>query len=670
MKLLGMAVACGFAVSARADTADPFSYPHAHPSYDPFAYAHGRPPAMKHPYSGLGTATVSPEDIQKYAPAALDPAVSRHIQALLDVRGADAGVITAKGDRMFFAWKITGTAQVWRQDGAMKYPIQLTAGEDATTVAGLAPDDSFVVVSRDVGGAENLGLYVLSPEGGPLKLIQHTPNVQTSLAFISDDSKSIYYRANDRDAASYAIYRYDVKTGTKELVFGEPGLWSVIDQRDGVWLLAKELGNAQVEISSYDLSKKVLVPLLGQGESEEYQVAFGPKAGQLIVRTNKLGEYHRLYTYENGTLKPLSADEPHDVEFFAIDHARKRIYFAVNDTGQRWMQVIDASNGTPIAIPKLPNAELTTLQSLSTSGRFAQIGLNSSSAIPTSLVFDWQTRRTTEWRVPAAPEIDPASFAKAVLETFPARDGTPIPMYVRRPAACVSATKPCPVIVQFHGGPEGQARPEFSAAAQAFVDAGFILVWPNVRGSTGYGKAWLHADDGAKRLAVITDIEDCARFIRTTWAVKGVAPKIGVNGGSYGGYSTLIAMTMFAGAYDAGAESVGMSNLVTFLENTAPYRRILRTSEYGDPVKDRDALAKLSPIHYVDRIKAPLLVFQGVNDPRVPVGEALQIHDAMIERNVEGGLILFPDEGHGAQKRANIVLTLGHTIEFFTAYLK
>jgi dipeptidyl aminopeptidase/acylaminoacyl peptidase len=142
-----------------------------------------------------------------------------------------------------------------------------------------------------------------------------------------------------------------------------------------------------------------------------------------------------------------------------------------------------------------------------------------------------------------------------------------------------------------------------------------------------------------------------------------------VMGGSYGGYSTLMAMTYFAGSYDAGAEQVGISNLVTFLENTAPYRRALRVSEYGDPVKDRAALEQLSPINYVGKITAPLLMIAGVNDPRVPVGEAVQVHDALVRRGIPGGLILFPDEGHGEGKRGNIVLAIGHMLAFFEKYL-
>jgi len=152
------------------------------------------PPAT---YSGLGAESVTPEDIAKFAAPQLDGKISRRIQTMLDVRGTGGGALTKKGDRMFFNWRVTGTTQVWRQDGAMKLPVQLTGGEDNTSLVSLAYDDSYAVVSRDVGGQENPGLYLLDPNGGPLKLIQHTPKVQTALQFISEDSKSIYFSAND-----------------------------------------------------------------------------------------------------------------------------------------------------------------------------------------------------------------------------------------------------------------------------------------------------------------------------------------------------------------------------------------------------------------------------------------------------------------------------------------
>jgi dipeptidyl aminopeptidase/acylaminoacyl peptidase len=645
---------CALASVARADPPVPNPF-------DPFAFPHASPT-----YKGLGAGSVSPAEVAKYTATPLDPKVSRHIQAMLDIRGTPSGPIANSGMRRFYTSRITGIAQVWRQDGPGKEPIQLTGGEDATSVVALAPDESFVAVSRDVGGEENPGLYLLAPNGGPLRVVQHEAKIQTELQFISDDSKSIYYRANDRDPASYAIYRYDVASGNKELVFGEPGLWYVADQRANEWLLIKSLGNAQNEVYRYNVATKQLEPLLGQNEVEEYDVKLGANPGQVLVRTNKLGDFRRVYTLDRGTLTPITPDIKHDVAGVTIDEARLRIYYTVDEDGYRRTHVLDARTLKPLALPKLPDADDTQLADASHNGRFVELVYNSSTRPSTGVIYDWQTGRLQTWSQPSTPEIDPSTFAKASLESYPARDGTKIPMFVWRPASCV---QPCPVIVEFHGGPEGQVMAGFSASAQIYVDAGFTLVRPNVRGSDGYGKAWLHADDGPKRLDVITDIADCATYIKSAWAVGGRAPRVGVMGGSYGGYSTLMAMTYFAGSYDAGAEQVGISNLVTFLENTAPYRRALRISEYGDPVKDRAALEQLSPINYVGKVNAPLLMIAGVNDPRVPVGEALQVHDAIARRGIPGGLILFPDEGHGASKRGNIVLTIGHTLAFFEQYL-
>lgn len=618
-------------------------------------------------YSGLGADSLSAQDIARYAAAPLEPRVSRRIQAMLDVRGSGAGFITSRGDRQFYTSRITGVDQVWRQDGPLKFPVGLTGGEDRTQVVAIAPDDSFVVVSRDAGGEENAGIYLLSPDGGPLRVVQHTPKVQTTLQYISDDSKSLYFRANDKEPASYAVYRYDVASGRHETVFDDKGLWQVADHRgDASWLLVKELGSTHQEIYEYDLKAKKLTPVIGQGEVAEYDVAYGARPGQILVLTNKLGDFRRLYSLQAGKLTPITGEMKHDVERFVIDHARARIYCRINEDGYLKLAVFDARTLKPVSLPRLPAADNVSLAHVSPSGRFAEIEIDGSTLVPRTLTYDWQTGKLTTWRVPSAPEIDPQSFAKATLEYYPARDGTQIPMFVRRPAQCDG---PCPVIVNFHGGPEGQARPGFAPVAQLYVDAGFTFVRPNVRGSTGYGKAWFHADDGPRRLQVITDIEDAAKFIRASWGKDGKPPRIGVSGGSYGGYSVLMAMTYFAGAYDAGAEQVGISNLVSFLNNTSPYRRSLRISEYGDPIKDREALIQLSPITHIAKIRAPLLVIGGVNDPRVPVGESLQIYKQLEQRKLPSGLILFPDEGHGAVKRGNVVLALGHTIAFFEKHL-
>ncbi|MEW6474708.1 MAG: prolyl oligopeptidase family serine peptidase [Actinomycetota bacterium] len=614
----------------------------------------------------------TPEILARYAAPALPPDLRRRVQAMFDVRSPGAGQLSPDGTRLFFNWSVTGSSQVWRIDGPQRFPVQLTGGEDPTTLQTVMPDGRRIVVSRDRGGAENPGLYLQPADGGPLETIFQKDGVRAFLGYVSRDGASIFYTANDRKPDSYAIYRYDVAARRAELVFAEDGLWGIADHRDdGRLLLSKATGSTSSEYFGYDPATRTLTPLLGQGEMEDYDVAFGLAEGELLVRTPKLGDFQRLYRYRIDTreLSPITPEMAHDVSGFSVNHDGARILYTVNDRGYTRPHALDARSFTELPLPALPAADHVYFGSTTRDGRYTAIVVDSATGLPSSSVLDWRTGTLTRWHAPSAPEIDPGRFAAATLESYPARDGTPIPMFVRRPAQCAGASPPCPVVVEFHGGPEGQAVPGWDPGAQLYVDAGFVHVSPNVRGSDGYGKTWLHADNGPKRLQVITDIEDCAHFIRRHWAAGGREPEIGITGASYGGYSTLVGMTMFAGAYDAGVSVVGMSNLTTFLNNTAAYRRRLRITEYGDPGQDGDALRRLSPITYIDRVQAPLLIIQGVNDPRVPVSEALQMQAALDRRRAGSQLILFADEGHGSQKRDNRVQEVGHTLRFFLEHL-
>ena len=642
--------------------------PPAPPPAAPSAAATAAPAASATPYSGHGLSSVTPELLAEFAPAKLPPDVSRRIQAMLDVRAPAAGRLTETGKALYFSWSISGSRQIWRLDGPQRFPTQVTGGEDATALSTITPDERFLVLSRDRKGEENPGVYLQDTKGGPLMEVQHKPNVQTSLEFVTDDSKSLYYRANDITTESYAIYRYDIADKKRELIFDQPGIWSVADWKsDGRLLLAKEVGSNMAEYFEYTPSTKALTPLFGQGEREDYDASYGAAEGEILVRTPKLGEFRRLYSWKAGKFTPISPDVKHDVEMFTIDRQKQRILYQLNEGGYFKVHGLDAKTFKEAKLPDFPAADNVYIGGTTRNGHYTTFSVDTGKGPIQSYSADWKTRKLVAWHAGSSPEIDASHFARQTLESYPARDGTAIPMFVRRPASC---DKPCPVVVAFHGGPEGQSTAGFNPSAQAFVDAGFIFVEPNVRGSDGYGKTWLHADDGPKRLAVITDIEDCSKYIRATWADGGKAPKIGIYGGSYGGYSALVGMTMFAGAYDAGVEIVGFSNIVTFLQNTAPYRRPLRISEYGDPDRDREALLKLSPITYIDKVSAPMLLMQGANDPRVPVGEAVQIYRALEAKKLAAKLYVFADEGHGAQKRENQALMLGHSVRFFQEHLQ
>ncbi|MBB5017198.1 dipeptidyl aminopeptidase/acylaminoacyl peptidase [Chitinivorax tropicus] len=626
-------------------------------------------PLLADGYTGLGADSVAKETIEQFRPKPLDANLSRRIQNMLDISSPGAGMLTSDGKRLYFSWRVTGVSQVWRLDGPQHFPVQMTGGEDATQLVGITADDRFLIISRDRKGEENPGLYLQPADGGPLMEIQHKPGVQTQFQFASKDGRFIYYRSNDQRTDSYAIYRYSIASGEKEQILNEPGLWLIADhQSDGRMLLEKSLSNVITEYFEYQPQTKQLLPLFGQGEKAEFAARYGGKAGELIVLTSKFGDFRRLYRWKAGQFTPLSPEIKWDISHFSLDKARQHLTYTTNEGGYTRLTALDASTFTPLKLPVFKDVDHVTAGSHSVDGRYSVLTVEKATMPKVSYVYEWKTGKLTQWQQPMTPEVETRHFANASLESYPARDGTPIPMFVRRPAQCKPG--PCPVVVYFHGGPEGQTTAGFSTYAQLFVDAGFIFAAPNVRGSDGYGKSWLAMDDGPKRLNVITDIEDAARYIRANWGKDGKAPKIGIMGGSYGGYATLIGMTLFAGAYDAGVSSVGISNLMTFLQNTASYRRQLRIAEYGNPDTDKDALVQLSPINHVEKLKAPLMIVQGVSDPRVPVGEAVQMYEAAKKRNVPAELILLSDEGHGVQKRENRVAVMGHTLRFMETYLK
>lgn len=620
------------------------------------------------PYTGLGLESVDQATLQRFAPKPLDPSVSRRVQSMLDIKSPGLGLVSPDGKTLHFSWTITGVSQIWKLDGPMRFPRQMTGGETPASLLGFTPDGKFVFISRDRNGEENPGLYLQPAGGGELREIQHKKGVQTYYQWVSDDSRFVYFSANDQKPDQRTLYRYELASGEKEIIFNEPGLWSLADVRPGKFLLQKSLGSMWAEFYELDLATKLLKPVIGQGEREDYSVNFGAGEGEYLVGSNKESDLKRIYLLKDGKMIPRISYPETEISGFFVDYARKYLVVKLLDKGYARFEVYSPLTFEKIPLPDFGEAENIYAGDIKRDGRYMTIGVDKAYEPRVSYVWDWEKKELVKWLAPSSPEIDTAGFSKASLEYYPARDGAKIPMFVRRPKTCSSG--PCPVIVSFHGGPEGMSSPGFSAYSQLFVDAGFTLVTPNVRGSEGYGRKWLDADNGSKRLDVVTDIEDCAIHLKKAWAKNGVAPKIGVTGGSYGGYSAQLAMTRFAGAFDAGVAEVGMSNLLTFMMNTAPYRRILRANEYGDPEKDKDILLNLSPITYVDNIKGPLLIIQGANDPRVPVGEALQMYEAVKAKGLDTELIIYPDEGHGSSKRSNQVLSIGHTLRFFEKHLK
>jgi dipeptidyl aminopeptidase/acylaminoacyl peptidase len=261
--------------------------------------------------------------------------------------------------------------------------------------------------------------------------------------------------------------------------------------------------------------------------------------------------------------------------------------------------------------------------------------------------------------------IELATLVRPELITYNAHDGIQLSGWLYRPKGLPG---PMPVVFNYHGGPEGQARPTMSPDAQALVASGIAVFAPNVRGSSGFGKAFMALDDGVKRVDGVRDIKATTDAL----VARGIAdPKrLGIMGGSYGGYMVMAGVTEFPSMFAAGANLFGIVNFESFFRESEPWMAAISTTEYGDPRTQADVLRTLSPIHKLDRITTPLFVLHGANDTNVPVVEAEQIVSAMKARGVPVKYTLFPDEGHGWRKTPNRVRSTTEIVNFFVEHLK
>ena len=262
------------------------------------------------------------------------------------------------------------------------------------------------------------------------------------------------------------------------------------------------------------------------------------------------------------------------------------------------------------------------------------------------------------------PGVDLDALVRPELVRFPAHDGLELSGWLYRPPG---SSGPVPMVLSFHGGPEGQERPFFSATYHALLERGIGVFAPNVRGSSGFGKRFVNLDNGALRHDGVRDLETCAR-----WVVgAGIAdPKrLGIMGGSYGGYMVMAGLTRYPDLFAAGANLFGVVNFETFFANTEPWMAAISTIEYGDPVTEKEMLRELSPIHAIDRVKAPTLVLHGANDTNVPVVEAEQVVDSLKRRGVPVEYVLFPDEGHGFVRLENRIRSTVEIVRWFETHL-
>ncbi len=581
------------------------------------------------------------------------------IESYLKIRQAYGAQFTADGRTVVFRTNISGTSQVWKVAAAGGDPVQLTAFDDAVDYVTPSPTDPrLLLFAKSAGGNERRQLFLMDIDGKNVRRITHNDEAIFNLGAWSRDGKTIAYAANARNAAHFDVYVMDLATGVDKMVCAmEAYVEAVAFSPSGRRLVvSKWESNYNNDLFLVDLEEpgepQHLTPHTGWATYEPVRWPLGKDSAKgFYVVSNLAREFAKPAFLDIEKLRMNYVEMgPWNTRHLAFSRNGVVMAHTTNVEGYSRIVITNVMNRKILPPPKLPEGVLRSV-ALSPYGKKLLLTFTSSDRPADVYIADTATGDVRQLTHSSMAGIPANSFVKPKLVVIPTRDKMRIPAFVYLPKNLPAGAK-APCVMYLHGGPEGQERPDFYYIFQYFLSQGFAIVAPNVRGSSGYGKTFGHLDDKAKRMDSVRDMADVVAFLKKDMPQID-ADRIALFGGSYGGFMVLAGLTEYPDLFAAGVCVVGIANFETFLEKTGPWRRKIREAEYGSLADDRELLRRISPLHKVDRIKAPLMVIHGKNDPRVPFHEAEQIVSALKERNMPVELLAYGDEGHGLRKLKN-----------------
>ena len=522
------------------------------------------------------------------------------------------------------------------------------------------PERSTFLFGKDDGGNELYQLYVQDVATGRQRRL--TDGARNTAPLWSNLGDRFAYSTTARNGRDTDIRVYDMDSGESRPVLEREGLWYALDWSpdDSRLLVLRYASRSESYPHVLDLDSGLLLPFRPSNDSVSFGGGRFARDGSGIYYTSDEDtEFRQLrfHDFATGESKLLSGDIPWDVSSFALSRDGRYLAFVVNADGRSEMHVRAVRGWRKLPAPRLPMGVVSGLRFSEDGWR---IGFTLNSPRSPGDVYSFRVAETqlTRWTQSEVGGLDTTQFVEPELIRYPAFDETDdgqrrtIPALVYRP----EGEGPHPVLILMHGGPESQTKPTFNPVLQYWVrELGIAVIAPNVRGSTGYGKTYQQLDNGALRENSLRDVGSLLDWIG--WQEEFDPRRVGIIGGSYGGYMVLASLIHFGDRLRAGIDVVGISNFVTFLENTKDYRRHLRRKEYGDErdPEMRALLQAISPTTNAHRIRRPLFIAQGANDPRVPQSEADQMVHT-IRENPEAGEVwyfLARDEGHGFRKKSN-----------------
>ncbi len=578
------------------------------------------------------------------------------IERYLEIRYATDPVFSYDEHDLFFISNFTGIPQVWVQEKGVPWPRQLTFLKDRVMNVAAHPQFDLVCISADQGGTENAQLMLTDRKGEQVVNITNDDEHIYQFGDWIPKHRSFFYSSNKRTGRYFDIYRYDADSDRHQLVLASDHTNYVRKvSPDGQRLLfSRNYSSLSNELLLLDLETfhiQSLTSHLGEGL---YRTPVFSKDGRWIYSsTSWNSEWMRILRLDTISNEwEFIVDEKWDAEDLHRSPDGNWIAYTLNEEGQSRLAFMVQGRDPQSLKPSPVKIDLPAgvIEGVCFNHSSERVVFSLSSPKYGTEIWQYDLHKGYLERKTYAgiSGVSHTHFVEPESVTYHSFDGVPIHALYYKPT---QSAGPYPVVVYVHGGPESQSRNAFNLVIQYFVQEGFAVFAPNVRGSSGYGMTFMNLDNKQKRMDAVADLAAAV-----DWLIhKGNAAKasIAVMGGSYGGFMVLAALTHYPELWAAGVDIVGIANLRTFIENTSLYRRHLRESEYGTIEEDGEFFDRVSPIHHVDRIVAPLMVIHGANDPRVPINEAEQMVTALKQRNHPVEYLRFEDEGHGIVKLVN-----------------
>ncbi len=588
------------------------------------------------------------------------------------VGAATSPSLAPDGKQIAFLTRWSGSPQVWTVPTVGGWPMQVTAFDDPVSAVEWSPTGEWIALTVAPGGGLNTQIYLMRPNGTGLRRITEGGKENNVLNGWSPDGRHLMLASNRR-GTNMDAYLYDVGKGEMRLVAENPGVGSLTDvSRDGsraVLYRLRSRGDNNLYLLDLERgTESLLTPHTGPGTFGGG--LFSPDGSTVYLSSNKDRDklaFARVRIGSDGKPGPIeviAAREDAELGGFVVAEDGRTAALLWNVAGRNELAFVDLASLKSAPGPQLP-AEVVGGLTFSKDGRLLAFTATGATRPSDIWVLDRESGQFRQVTHSPHPGVDLSALVKPELVRYTAHDGLPLSGWLYRPKGVAG---PGPVVLSFHGGPEGQEVPAFRSEYQALVARGIAVFAPNVRGSSGFGKRFVNLDNGALRENAVKDIKATAdHLIRA-----GIAdPKrMGIMGGSYGGYMVMAGLAEYPDVFAAGANLFGVVNFETFFANTEPWMAAISTVEYGDPKTEAAMLRRLSPIHRVDRVKAPTIVLHGANDTNVPVVEAEQVVNSLKQRNVPVEYVLFPDEGHGWRKTVNRIRSTVALVNWFDTHLK